>query len=278
MTAAAPSFGERFRLTLITADPRAAALADEAGVDRAGIDIELLGKVDRQAGHDTRLSRHGWDDLAAVARAVRRAAVFTRINPMHEGSAGEIETALGLGAGVLMLPNFRTADEVARFVELVRGRAVTVLLLELAPAVARVRAIVAVPGVDEVMLGLNDLHLQFGLANHFEMLVSPVVDMLAEEVRGAGLPLAIGGLAHPDDALLPVPPDLVYAQYPRLGATGAWVARSFRAAGWPAGIRAMRRRLDRWAQASPEEWERARGELARRAAEWRPAMTMRPRG
>ncbi|MBS1856599.1 MAG: aldolase [Acidobacteria bacterium] len=271
MTAPAPSFGERFRLTLITADPDAAARADEAGVDRAGIDIELLGKADRQAGHDTRLSRHGWDGLAAVAGVVRRASPFVRINPVHAGTGEEIETALRLGARVIMLPSFRSAGEVERFTGLVRGRATAVLLLELAPAVARVREILAVPGVDEVMLGLNDLHLQFGLANHFEMLVSPVVDMLAEEVRRAGLPLAIGGLTHPDETSLPVPPDLVYAQYPRLGAGGAWIARSFRAAEWPAAIQAMRRRLDRWAQAPPEEWEQARRELACRAAEWRPA-------
>jgi citrate lyase beta subunit len=266
----AASFGDEFRLILITNDPVLAAEADAAGVDRVGVDLERLGKAERQAQEDTRLSEHRLDDLAALARALTKADLFVRLNPLGPGTPREIETALQCGAEVLMLPFFRAASEVERFVRLTDGRAHTVILIETAPAVLRVREVLAVSGIGEVMLGLNDLRLQFGVRSHFEVLASPLADMLAGEVRRAGLPLAVGGVARADDVGLPVAPDLVYAQFPRLGATGAWLARSFLRdlpAGWqfaPA-VKAVRRRLGHWAGASAAELERARADLARQA-------------
>jgi citrate lyase beta subunit len=263
----AARFGDEFRLTLITNDPALAAEAEAAGVDRVGVDLERLGKADRQAEQDTRLSEHRLDDLALVARSLVRADLFVRLNPLNPGTALEVETALGCGAKVLMLPFFRTANEVDSFVRLADGRAHIVILLETAPAALRIREVVAVPGIGEVMLGLNDLRLQFGVRSHFEVLASPLTDMLASEVRRAGLPMAVGGVARVDDSSLPIAPDLVYAQFPRLGATGAWLARSFFRGvppGWQLGraVRAVRDRLSHWARASPAELERAREDLA----------------
>jgi hypothetical protein len=272
METRAARFGNDFRLTLITNDRQLAADADRAGVDRVGIDLERLGKADRQAGHDTRLSQHGWDDLSKIVQSVHQADIFVRINPVCPETPAEIETALELGAAVLMLPSFQTAAEVATFVTAVRGRAHVIILVELAPAITRIREILSVPGVDEVMLGLNDLYLQLGVSNPFEVLASPVVDMLAAEVLRKGLPLGIGGVGRVDDTSLPVPTDLVYAQLPRLGATGAWIARSFSnslPAQWnfTEAILALRKRLSEWSAASPEALECAREELARKAAQ-----------
>jgi HpcH/HpaI aldolase/citrate lyase family len=269
------TYGDAFRLTLITNDPTLAAQGDSASIDRIGVDLEQIGKAERQSGHDTRLSGHSWDDLAAIARTLRRAALFVRINAVHSRTEAEIETALDLGASVLMLPNFRTAAEVDTFVRMVRHRAHAIVLVELAPAVARIREILAVPGIDEVMFGLNDLHLQFGVANPFEILASPVMDMLSAEVRRKGIPFGVGGLGRIDDTGLPIAPDLVYAQYPRLGATGAWISRCFTrdpALDFGQGARELRARLTGWSTAPPDRLEKAQQELARAAALWRPKL------
>jgi hypothetical protein len=258
---------------LLTADPAWAAAAEAAGVQRIGVDLERLGKAERQAGHDTRLSEHRWEDLAAVARTLRRARAFARLNSLHEGSAAEVETALACGAGVLMLPFFKTAGEVERFVALVRGRAEVMALVETAPALLRIREIIAVPGVDEIMIGLNDLRLQLGVANHFEVLVSPVIDGACAALRANRRPFSIGGVARSGDASMPVPSELVYAQYPRLGATGGWVARVFlkglAVGDLAAAIEGLRRELSDWAAKDVGTLEVARAELARRAAGWR---------
>jgi HpcH/HpaI aldolase/citrate lyase family len=134
---------------------------------------------------------------------------------------------------MLMLPFFRTPEEVDTFARLVRGRAKVMILVETAASVVRIRQILSVSGIDEVMFGLNDLHLQLDVSNHFEVFASPLLDGLASEVQAVGLPLSIGGVARVDDTDLPIPPDLVYAQFPRLGATGAWIARSFSTAPQP---------------------------------------------
>jgi hypothetical protein len=267
---AVASFGDEFCLTLITDDPILAAEADEAGVERIGLDLERLGKAERQAGENTRLSEHNWDDVTKISSSLRHADLFVRLNPVNANTPNEIEKALRCSARVLMLPFFHTAAEVNTFVRLVDGRAHVVILLETASAAVRIREILAVPGIDEVMFGLNDLRLQLGVANHFEVLASPLLDVLAGEVRRAGLSLAVGGVARADDSLLPVSPDLVYAQFPRLGATGAWLARAFFRGvppKWKLGqaIAAMRQRLNEWAHASPQTLERARSDLAEQA-------------
>ena len=268
------SFGDRFCLTLITDDAALATAADRAGVDRIGVDLEMLGKEARQKGRGTRLSGHSLEDLAGISAAVTWASVFVRLNPVNANTAAEIDAALALKAEVLMLPFFQTREEICTFVDAVRGRSQTVILLETASAVMRVREILAVGGVDEVMIGLNDLRLQFRAANHFEVLGSPLIDFLSAEVRRSGRALAIGGIGRVDDRALPIPSDLIYAQYPRLRATGAWIARSFfrdLPAAWDlaSAIAASRQRLNDWSTATAAALEEARDELVRRAAAWK---------
>ena len=263
-------FGAAFRLTLVTSDPGLAAAADRSDVDYIGIDLDVLGKAARQSGEDSRLSDHKAEDLATIGGSVTRAKLFARVNPFNSQTPVEIENVLRRGAQTIMLPYFRTVAEVAEFVGLVRGRAQISMLLETASAAVRIREIVAVPGIQEVMFGLNDLRRELRVANHFEVLASPLLDALAREVRDAGLALAIGGVADPGDSALPIPPDLVLAQYPRLGATGAWLSRSLLLRvtsdeDLGRAIRAIRARLSDWGVASPQSLEAARRELADRA-------------
>jgi citrate lyase beta subunit len=268
------AFGDGFRLTLITNDPALVAKGDASGVDRIGIDLEVLGKAERQAGQNTRLSGHTVEHLAVVAASLRRAELFVRVNPLNAGTSAEVEAVLRHGAKVLMLPYFRTAGEIETFVRLVDRRASVMILVETASALVRIREILAVPGVQEVMVGLNDLRLELGVRNHFEVLVSPLMDAVASEVHRAKLPFSVGGVARVDDVSLPVSPDLILAQYARLGATGAWISRSFFEqvpSDWDFGaaVSSVRRRLSEWASASPEAWTRARDELAEHARRWR---------
>jgi citrate lyase beta subunit len=126
------AFGDTFCLTLLTNDPGLASRGDQAGVNRIGVDLERLGKAERQVGEDTRLSEHSWEDLAKIAQCLAHAALFVRLNPLNENTSEEINTSLQCGAKILMLPFFRTADEVRTFVHLVDRRGYVVILLETA--------------------------------------------------------------------------------------------------------------------------------------------------
>ena len=253
-------------LTLLTDDPALARRADAAGIDRVGLDLERIGKQARQDPDSCWISDHQLDSLPLVAAALTRAAPFARTNPIHEGSPSEIEALLAAGARVLMLPMFRTPAEVERFVTLVDGRALAVPLVETADAARDLAEILQVDGIDEIHVGLNDLHLDLGLRSHFELLISPLLDRVAEAVHRAGLPLGIGAVARVGDEGLPVPPRLVCAQLGRLGATRSLVARSLLgpdpdAIDLPVEIAAVREALARAAGAAPLAQAQARGEL-----------------
>jgi hypothetical protein len=259
-------YGQSFRLTLLTDDPALAAEADMAGVARIGVDIDRLGKAERQARMPARQSTHDICGLARLRPVVRRADLFIRVNPPHSGTSNEVEQALRLGATAIMLPFFRATAEAEAFIDTVRSRAKVLLLVETATAALRIREIAALPGLDEIMIGLNDLRLEFQVPGHFELLASPLMEMLAKEVSRAGVKLGIGGVARPDAIGLPIPADLVLAQYPRLGATGAWIARSFFGVNqipMPLGpaLDIVRARLSHWAAASPVALARARDDL-----------------
>ncbi len=265
------SYGDEFVLTLFTDDPVLAQWADRAGIDRIGPDLEIRGKNERQDVRRHRISGHHADTLSAIADTVSRACVYARVNPPHDGSGEELEHLLRDGVQMVMLPFFQHPDQVRRFVDLVAGRARIVLLIETPQAMARVRDIVTIDGVDEVHVGLNDLHLGLGLSSHFELLVSPVMDMLSDVINSAGLPFGFGGIGRMDDKCLPVGPDLVYPQYVRLRADRALVSRVFlRSDGSPeqlaTDVSRARNYLDGLAEMSAIEQGQARLALKQRLA------------
>jgi hypothetical protein len=260
-------FGADFRFTFLTNDPALAASADAAGVDRIGVDIEQLGKAARQPPElSTRISGHRLGDLTRLAGRVRSGKLFCRLDPPHPGSRDQIEEALERGARCLMLPFFHHVDQAAAFVATVDGRAETLLLVETAAAAWRADALAEIDGVDEIMVGLNDLSMECGMTSRFEVLTSPLMAAVADAVRVAGKRFSLGGLGRWTDEALPTPPDLIYAQYPRLGAQGAWLARSFTAGLEPPAIAGAvaeaRARLDHWAGQKPDTLEQARRRLA----------------
>ena len=213
------------RLIFITNVPELAAYVSERGVERVMVDLELLGKVERQGHLSTVISRHTFDDVARIRRAIPDRNLMVRLNPLNLGSRDEVERAIDLGADVLMLPMFRTAQEVEQFCALVDGRVRICLLLETAGAADNVADIVRVQGVQEVHIGLNDLHLDLGRTFMFEPLADGLVDRLAGAITDAGLALGIGGLARAGEGLLPA--EMLVAEHVRLGSTGAILSRTF---------------------------------------------------
>jgi hypothetical protein len=259
-----------FRFTLMTNDPQLAAQADRAGVDRIGIDLDRIGKLERQpAGY--RISQHSLADLERLRGVVRPGRLFARTDPIHAESARQIDDLLACGVSTLMLPMFREVEEAARFVELVAGRAEVVLLVETVAAAFRMGRLARLKGVQEIMLGLNDLHLDARLGNRFEIVVSDLMESLARTVTSCGIRFGFGGVGRCDDETLPVPSSLIYPQYARLGASSAIIARSFYRSADKAfddqqfieALGQARASLARWAREPPEVLDQARQRLER---------------
>lgn len=255
-------------LTLWTAEPALAARADAAGVDRIGVDLERIGKAERQRGLGTWLSPHTEDDLRPVRAALDRADLFARLNPLHDGTAEEVERSIDNGVRVLMLPMVRDEREAAEFAAIVGGRATVVLLVERSEAVRRVDRLAAVDGVDEVHLGLNDLALSLGLPNRWLTLAGDLAREAGRRVRAHGVRFGVGGIGRVGQRGLPIPPDLVYAEYARTGATAALLSRSFTddaLIDLCGEIALARAELAAWRDRPPEDLAAAHAELGRRA-------------
>ena len=266
-----PAGPPRFTFTLWTADAALAARADAAGVDRIGVDLERIGKAERQDGLGTWISGHRVEDLGPLRAALGRAALFARVNPVHGGSADELDAVFEAGVEVVMLPMFESADEVARFCSLCGGRGRVVLLLETLGGLRELPSILAVDGVDEVHVGINDMALEMGLPNRFAVMACEEVDVAARQAHEAGVAFGIAGIGRVGDGGLPIPADLVYAQYARLGARGALLARSFLGAepesvDLATEVSRARERLAHWWTRPRAELEAAREDLRRAVA------------
>ena len=78
------------KLMFITNDPVIALGAEAAGVDRIFVDLETVGKAERQGGLDTVQSQHTVADVAAMRKTLTKAELFVRVNQIYDGSAAEI--------------------------------------------------------------------------------------------------------------------------------------------------------------------------------------------
>jgi hypothetical protein len=262
------NLGDEFRFTLFTNDPALTAEADGAGIDRIGPDLERLGKIERQGGMGRWISDHEEEELPAIFAKLHRASHFVRCNPPHIGLADEINRLIALGAQTIMLPHFHTSDQARDFVYAVSGRARTVLLVETVSSAKEVAQLSRIEGVDEIHFGLNDLTLDLGVNNQFSVLCSTFLEDACAALAALDFPFAVGGIGRALDVTLPVPSELVYAQYPRLGATGALLSRVYfnglQKAQLAQEISKTRERLNYWSQQPARRLVAAREELQAR--------------
>src|SRR6185369_17264009 len=110
-------------LIQISNDPAFARRCDALGGFRLFVDLERLGKAERQAGRNTFISAHELADVARIRDAARRSRLMVRVNPLHEGTADELDAVLAHGPDLLMLPMFASGVELRSFSNLVAARA-----------------------------------------------------------------------------------------------------------------------------------------------------------
>ncbi|QDT41836.1 HpcH/HpaI aldolase/citrate lyase family protein [Gimesia alba] len=209
----------------ITDYPEIAGYVEKCGVDRIFIDLELLGKIERQGGRDTVISYHDRENVKKVKQAVKQAEVLVRVNPLNSQSTEEIESVIEQGADCLMLPMFRSLEEVEWFCQRVDARAQVVPLVETVGAVNQLDQIVQVPGISQIHIGLNDLHLDLELDFMFELMSNGMVEKIASICKSANIPFGIGGISTMDQGL--VSGRMVLSEHARLGSEWVILSRSF---------------------------------------------------
>lgn len=214
------------KLMYITNDPAVAEIAVDVGVGRIFIDMEVLGKAERQGGMDTVQSHHTPEDIAKIRAVIGdRAEIMARVNPLNPNSQAEIDASVRNGADVIMLPMWRTADDLHQLVQMVAGRAKIMPLLETDAAVENLSAAVQVPGIDQMHIGLNDLHLCYHQKFMFQLLTDGTVDRLCTQLCDANIPYGFGGVGRPGSGMLPA--ESIIGEHYRLGSRYVILSRSF---------------------------------------------------
>ncbi len=213
------------KLMYITNQPAVAAIAEKYGTDWIFVDLETLGKEERQKGMNTIKSHHTIDDVKNVKCSLTKSRLLVRINPIHNGTKKEIDAVIENGADIIMLPMWKSVNDVKTFIEFVDGRCKTMLLLETKEAYEILDNVLKLKGIDSIHVGLNDLHLSFGLTFMFELLSNGVVEDICNKIKPTGIPYGFGGIAKIGEGMLPA--EKIVMEHFRLGSTQAILSRSF---------------------------------------------------
>lgn len=213
------------KLMYITNRPEIAQIADASGVDWILVDLEIIGKAERQGHLDTVISRHHFQDVKIIRQVINKAQLLVRVNPVYKDSADEIDRVITDGADIVMLPYFTSAEEVETFIRCADGRAKTCILVETPGAVSNIDSILEVPGIDFIHIGLNDMHLGYGMKFMFELLIDGTVERLGNKFKKKSIPFGFGGIASLGSGTLPA--ERIIAEHYRLGSEMAILSRSF---------------------------------------------------
>ncbi len=208
-----------------------AKIAEAAGVDRIFVDLEYIGKNLRQGGMDTVQNHHAPNDAAEIKKVLTTAELLVRANPIHNATdkycstEEEIDAVVNAGADIIMLPYFKTAKEVNRFINAVNGRTKTMLLFETIASIENIDSILSIDGIDEVYIGLNDLSLDYGHKFLFSILANGTVEKITKKFIEKNFTFGFGGLATLEGGILPG--KKVLPEHYALGSSCVILSRAF---------------------------------------------------
>ncbi len=212
-------------LMYITNNPEIAMIAQKNGVNRIFIDMEYIGKEKRQPNMDTVKNHHTVEDIKNIRGVINESEILVRVNPIHNESKKEIDDVINAKADIIMLPMWKTKDDVEKFLSFVNGRAKTMLLLETAEAAECLDEVLELAGIDEVHIGLNDLSLSLHKKFLFEPLADGTVDTITRKLKNKNITFGFGGFGRIGSGDLPA--EKIVAEHYRLGSDIAILSRSF---------------------------------------------------
>lgn len=212
-------------LMYITNNPFVAKVAQKSGVDRIFADMEYIGKEKRQHNMDTVKNHHTVEDVKNLRKVITDSELLVRVNPLHDNSKNEIDSVISAGADRIMLPMWKSVEEVDEFFKIVDNRVKTTLLLENVEATQCVEKLASFTNDFEVHIGLNDLHISLNQKFLFEPLADGTVEKLSKSLNKNGIRFGIGGFGRIGEGILPA--ELIVSENYRLGSQVSILSRSF---------------------------------------------------
>jgi len=210
----------------ITNDSEIALIAENNDVEWIFVDLEILGKIERQKGKDSVISNHSVDDLKKLKNVLKKSKVLVRVNPINKNTPDEIKKVCDNGADIIMLPYFKTLKEVEIFLKNLSGKNLkNIILIETPESVELTDELIKINEIDYFYIGLNDLSLGYGFSFMFEPLANGTVDKIASKISSVKKRFGFGGIASLGRGAIPA--EYIIGEHYRLGSSMVILSRSF---------------------------------------------------
>ena len=213
------------KLIKIFNDLERLARYDASCVHYIMVDLERLHKNERQPEPGSWISDHTCDTISLVKDRIRQSKCLVRIDPFGPHSKDQVHRVLDAGADAIMLPMFKSRDEVEGFLSVLSGQASAVLLAETAEAVKDL-SIYSNLGekIEWIHVGLNDLSRSLGLSHMLCSLASEPFARFVNVIKSTHR-FGVGGVGSLDAGLIAGRQLLDY--YSFLGSEYVILSRSF---------------------------------------------------
>lgn len=206
-----------------------AQIVDKLDIDWIFIDIEKIGKKERQVGRNTVLSDHSIDDVQKIRGVINNSKILVRCNPIGTHSKKEIEEINNTsGIDMVMLPFFKTVKEVQIFIDLLdTSKVEPALLIETTSAIYNLNDILNIYPFKYVHIGLNDIHIERKTGFMFEPFIDGLLSKIVNKLNDNNVKFGIGGIGKIGSNLLPTP-ECVIIEHTRLNSSGVILSRTFK--------------------------------------------------
>ncbi len=167
---------------LFTKDLDLALRAESAGIDNIVVDWESRGKSQRQHGHNLEINADTTENLCSLAK-VLRIPITTRLNSLSNNTPREVDLALENGSKILMLPMAKTSKDAETFLDIVDGRAKTIIQIETPSLVNEISTFNSLDW-DYAYIGLNDLMVASGRHSIWEAIADGTAERICKNLKG----------------------------------------------------------------------------------------------
>tara|TARA_B100000579_G_scaffold433030_1_gene451037 strand:- start:93 stop:893 length:801 start_codon:yes stop_codon:yes gene_type:complete len=208
---------------LICGNPEIAKHSQEIGVNTILVDLEKYGKIKRQ-GPESWISDHDLETVSKIRDSIS-GELLVRVDPWKEETKEQIDESIERGANSIMLPMIKSLQEVEEFVDYVGKRANILPMIETKEALSIINSVLELEQIEEIFIGLNDLHLSLDLSFMFEPLSQGLIDKASESVIKKGKKFGFGGIALIGEGELKS--DLILSEHIRLKSSSVILSRSF---------------------------------------------------
>tara|TARA_A100001011_G_C14321791_1_gene851117 strand:- start:1584 stop:2417 length:834 start_codon:yes stop_codon:yes gene_type:complete len=217
-------------LFYITNNISEAQIVDNLDIDWIFIDLEKIGKKERQVGRNTLFSDHSITDIEKIKNKIHNTKIIVRCNPIGEWSEKEFNelNARDSEIDMVILPYFKTKEEVNIFINLLDTRKIEpALLVETLDAITNLDEIIKIFPFRYLHLGLNDLHIERGTLSMFEPYVDGTLTKISSILKRNNQDFGIGGIGRIGANMSPSP-ECILTEHIRLKSNGVILSRSFK--------------------------------------------------